>query len=39
VGPGATSRLTDGRWALVALALVLGARRKRSRRAGEEVSR
>jgi hypothetical protein len=40
VGPGAVSRFADGRWALVALALALGARRRKSRRAaGEEVSR
>ena len=38
VGPGMS--LTDGRLALAALALVLGARRRRSqRRSGEEVAR
>src|SRR5262249_4946346 len=37
VGPGAASRFADGRWALVALALAIGARRRRTRRAaGEE---
>jgi MYXO-CTERM domain-containing protein len=41
VGPGAAERLRDARFALVALGLILAARRrgKRARRAGEEVSR